>query len=279
MKLSNVLSVFILFAAVVFSPFEAHAAELYAILVGDTTDIALGTAMEQNLIAMQQHVTKIASSTGRHLTLTIIKGHEAQTGNVLKEVQNLKISSDDVVILYFSCHGYRPYDKLDPWPDLLFTLEGAGIEMNYLNHIIMEQNPRFLLSIADSCNSYVNGHIPTLRQRTAKTLTPQKVPRIDPKVERRVYQQLFNESSGVILMSGSHPGQVSWGIEGAGSFLTMSFLTALEEVISARNANVRWEDLLTITDRRVNELVTYFRSRESKPMEQTPQFQIMLRAE
>ncbi|MBA3602591.1 MAG: caspase family protein [Parachlamydiaceae bacterium] len=243
------------------------AATLHAVLVGDTNDQALGKAMKINIDNMHQELSRAADLTGLELNVVMTYGKSAKPQQVIKQIEQLEVNPDDVVIAFFSMHGYRTHDKSSQWPNLFFGEDYTGVELDYIVNSIREKNPRLLIALADSCNVYVNGgQIKTLDSPSA--LGAQYFMK---SYEKQNYKKLFLDSSGVIIASGSLPGTSAWGVNNVGSFMTMGLLESLQEVVK-RKSNAAWEDVFSQLEVRVG---TYMKSYGSKII-QTPQYVIDL---
>jgi hypothetical protein len=148
--------IFILFSSFLlinfFSVVSLNAADLHAILVGDSLNDSDRNGFEASIDLWHREVKRIAAYTGLQLQGVIFESFNCRLEDVLNYIQDLQIESDDVVILYFATHGSRPSSKETPWPHLHFSLDQKTIDFNYLNELIKDKEPRFFLSIADSCN-------------------------------------------------------------------------------------------------------------------------------
>src|SRR5271155_3631153 len=129
---------------------SAYAADLHAILVGDTTDSSLGTAFEKDLEFMQEKLKKIAKNTNLNLNVTLLQGNSVTPKKVLRQIESLQVSPDDVVVVYFTIHGFRTSSKASQWPSLYFGVSQQGVDFEAINEVVKNKNPRLLLSIADS---------------------------------------------------------------------------------------------------------------------------------
>ena len=87
------------------------------------------------------------------------------------------------------------------------------LRFSEITHCLEEKSPRFLIAIADCCNTYISEwHLPVHLQYTQD-------------VEFN-YRPLFQDSTGVILISSSSPGEASKATSYGGLY-TLSFLRNL----------------------------------------------------
>jgi hypothetical protein len=238
------------------------AANLHAVLVGDTVDASLGYAFEKNLLIMKNEMMRVAEKTDLNLNLVILKNESANRDNVIDQLVNLNVEDDDVVVLYFANHGYRSETQVNPWPSIYFNLSQNGLEFEYANEIILQKSPRFFLSIADSCNSPTipDGFIDTLKKMDAPLYKQMDVSESN-------YRKLFLDTSGVIIISSSLPGQYSWAWADQGGVFTLAFGSVME-LMSKGEFNADWFDILDETSMRIAMVLTF------KGITQTPQYSI-----
>ncbi len=244
-----------------------YGATLHAILVGDTNDRKLGTAMQANINNVYDELRKISDLTELELNITMTSGKSAKRKHVLRQIKELDIQPDDTVIAYFSMHGYRTSTKTTTWPNLFFGEEYNGVSFDYILKTIKDKNPRLLIAMADSCNVY----FPTDKVDTFGSLMAFGFGNFLTDLEKNNYKKLFLESSGVIIASGAVPGTVAWGIKDVGSLMTMAFLDSIHDVVLQED-DVSWEEILSQLETRIADYIKYHPS--NVPKTQIPQYAI-----
>jgi Caspase domain len=244
---------------------KVEAADMHVLLVGDTTDNTLGYAFQLDLNLMHDEVKKISQATGMKLNLSLYSGKQVTTENILDHVDKLDVNPDDVVIIYFSVHGYRTIDKQNQWPNLYFGSQGQGLDFDLVNQIVKAKNPRLILTIADSCNNYLPAgyYVPTI---TKKDFNPEK-----ESIIQKNYKKLFLESSGSIVISSSIPGQYSWAYTYKGGVYTLQFLKDLSLAVNNQEP-AQWAKLLEDINMNVLVLTT-----QQTNQSQQPQYELLLK--
>jgi hypothetical protein len=218
----------ILVFAIVCLPIQSWSADLHVILITDTLAPGIEQSVKADLTTLQNKVKIIANYTGLNLKETVFVGESLTTGTVMSALNEMIFESEDVVIFYYSGHGYRAYSKKNdnPWPTLFFSKENRGIDFYSLTELIMQKKPRFLLSLADCCNNIImDGFIPEVKvsdfsMRTLNTFSMEE--RL-----RQNYTALFLKSKGTILISSSKTGEFSWGTKYGGLY-TQAFFEFLD---------------------------------------------------
>jgi hypothetical protein len=225
------------------------AGDLYSILLCDTAAMNIGDSIEMDLKNMRDEVTRIQWYTNLRLVETEFSGENLIPSNVFQYVENLQLNPDDVVIFFFTGHGYRTRSKIDnPWPNLFCSITGQGIDYHYITKLIEEKNPALLLSICDCCNNILPES--SAPEVVSKDLIAEG---FDSRT-RRNYEKLFLETFGVIRIRSSDVGEYSWCNSQGAVFLT-AFLESFQK--HARNdKEASWEDIFNTTTSKVLKLQT-----------------------
>src|ERR1700733_3375785 len=95
------------------APTSIKAASLQAIIVADTFDLSIGDGASADLQKMRYAIQQIAKQTKLALKQDIIAGKNATPAKLLAKLNELKIKNNDVIIFFFSGHGYRTPSKND----------------------------------------------------------------------------------------------------------------------------------------------------------------------
>lgn len=223
-----------------------EASTLHTIMVADTTDVTIGDSTAIDLYKMRREFKKVEHYTGMEHNQISISGYDVLPENVLEALEPLEFDEDDVVIFYYSGHGYRTEDKEgNPWPNLYFSIVDEGIDLSLIRDILEEKNPRFLIVMADVCNSFVpDDFAPPLIARFWMS-------GMDEKIIEANYRSLFMENEGTLLISSSDVGEYSWGTNSGGLF-TVAFLKSLQKAVKSFDYP-EWELILDQTAQSISD--------------------------
>ncbi len=242
-----VISVITITSAISLSAYAA--ANLIAIIAADTTDSSIGFSVNADFDRMRQEMQTVANYTDLNLKEILIKGKSTTPSNLIKQLDAIKANADDVIVFYFSGHGFRTEQKgTSPWPNLFFSRTFEGVEYEYVMHKLLDKNPRLLITIADVCNSFWGDEAP-----------PRMIPRSIkmPTKEEKVianFKHLFVEDAGMINITSSTISETTWGDESGGKF-TIAFIDNLtKETESTKTAS--WNNLLKKTATEVTKATT-----------------------
>lgn len=208
------------------SPLEA--ATLHVIAVGDTSARDLRSSIELDVKKVEAHARASADYAGMDLNFCLLSSGRGLSRQVLRSIRELKTEEDDAIMFYYSGHGYRPSSKREtPWPNMFFTADGRGLELDLVCSILQEKQSRLVIVMADCCNNIIMDILaPPLAQEAPVT------PR-DPFLKESNYRKLFGEARGLITMASSQPGDVSYSVNSYGSLYTNAFMATFEKLVSA----------------------------------------------
>lgn len=210
---------------------ELGAASLRVLLVGDTNDRSIGKSVVTDLANVEKFVKHVAAATGLTLDLKTIKGGALKSRAIMDAVKKLKVESDDAVIFYYSGHGFRTKDVKTRWPLLHIPDAGIkGVDFQVVIDTLNQKNPRMLLAISDSCNSFID--TPS-RSVNTRAMRPE---------QEAAWKKLFVEFSGRIYASGSQVGQYSFGQDATGGAFTSRFLAIVHGAVTDAGAN--WDNIM-----------------------------------
>lgn len=210
------------------------AADFHAILIGDCYSKDIRQASKVDLEMMEKEVKAIARSGKFNLNMTVFHYEKPIASEILKAIKNLNPVKNDLVLFYFSGHGYRTSSSgTSPWPNLDFPIENCGIELKDIINILKEKNAALSIIIADCCNWKVP------EQAAPPILKGQLSNMKFSKYKINNYRKLFCKTNGIIATVSAKAGQPSY-CTSAGSFYTFSFLNALQQVLEREEAQVSW---------------------------------------
>ncbi len=236
--------ILILLACVLFgfTPIPLKSTEIHAIILVDTCDGTIGAQLENNLVMVSELFNNLSRTTEIPLHLYTFTGYDLAPENLFETIEQLSVEADDTVIFYFAGHGYRTYlkdEQNNQWPNLYMGPYSVAVDFFDVTQRLREKNPRFLLAITESCNSY-------LSYETAPPMV-KELPKLANIAKN--FRKLFIETRGVIMMSSSIPGEYSWIYPNGGAF-TLEFTRNLNNALFY-GAEVGWGKILNKTRRNI----------------------------
>ena len=218
-----------------FSQMEAK--QIHALLTADTIS-EVKVASVKDLKHIKKELQSIASATSMNLRTKVLNGTHLTKEQVSHWADNSNIQSDDVVFFYFTGHGLRTSKNQTIWPCIYFPPKKEIVDFCEIIDELTSKRAALCIIIADCCNNFVKA--PTFLAQKAY-LKPKNENHIASK---HMYKQLFTNTQGVIIASGSTPGKRSWCTQ-KGSIFTNALISSLKHELE--ESDPRWERILNKT--------------------------------
>lgn len=231
MKINKIfIPVFFLLILTCFNPI--YAASLHLILVGDTLAHDIEESVLKDVQNADKQALEICYQTGLTLKRYSFKKERATAENVQKYLQGLSVNVEDVVIFYFSGHGYRtPSKESNPWPNLYFTFNQSGLDLLDVASMIKQTKAHLSLVLADCCNNPIpDMFAPNVARRQVLAASPSRV--------QKNYQKLFLESDGQIIAVGADAGQFAYGNSANGGLFSHSYFETFNTLVNQMPSDI-----------------------------------------
>jgi hypothetical protein len=176
-----------------------------------------------------------------------------------KAIRSIKCGADDVLLFYYSGHGYRYADQTDLFPYMAFQssknqkLSSEMLSLKEVSQFLKQKKARLTLVLGDLCNSIININEPLTMEPTVN------VP--------ETYRQLFLYSKGDLIATSSKAGQPSIATS-FGSVWTMQLLKIMREAVSEGRI-MTWEEILTAAKNKTASQSQGYGGRSQDPVFQT----------
>lgn len=254
--MSRFTALLILFVASILSPWTGKAFAfvrsrpvLHAILATDDSAGDLGDSMRRDGVNMES--TLRAGIPDNRLRIHKVEPELMTQSFIIGATKNLRdVAENDSVLFYYSGHGaFDPRTKKH-----VFTLaNGDRIARDDVEVALKSLSPNLYVIISDCCATSVRGVSNGLKQVSPSSKSGGVG---NHKGVSRLLHQLFFETTGVVNITSSKPGQFSIGLSNGGLF-TNAMLTVLR-----RNAHrtLGWDGLFEET--RLETALSYRRSPE-----------------
>lgn len=208
---------------------------IHSIVVTNTEDTRIGGAPNRQLVL--DKVNQIAKLTDTELNLFDFHGEDWARETIMETVKNLKIGAKDSIIFYYFGHGTRIPSMKSRYPAMVLkSHEGLGLA--WVHKFLAAKNPRFLLTVSDSCNNEIpEGAISIVKSKWSDK---------DLAVG---YKKLFLDFKGRIAASGCIPGQYSYAYTSSGGMFSNRFMPLIEKYAAMEHMKYLskktcWKDLM-----------------------------------
>lgn len=219
-------TIFIFLSVFVLS-LPAYSQTLHALLFVNEKEPGREIDRKADMDNMKGFFRDIATQLGYNYNLRDNSDTQFTAAEVDQEIASLSVQKNDVVVFYYSGHGYN--QGTDQWPTLNFK------DKNYwLSDILKQLNGRtrsakLVLCVADCCNKGMNN-----AALPAESFNP---------ISSANMKTLFTGFQGrkTVLMSASKQGQYSWSDLQRGALFGICLRNAVYKYTDNSNDTPTWE--------------------------------------
>lgn len=188
---------------------------------------------------------KIANSLRYEFVEHSLSGYELTTQKVNRLMDNIspKITNKDIVIFYYSGHGFLNKGNNATFPNIV--VPSVPVASTVLHQKLLNQNPKFIITLIDACSDYIQldkqGTLLLIgKEFTGDDLSPEAL------FDKNKLELLFRKCNNV-MVTAAQPGFKAVQTE-KGSYFTRSFLEAFNEIMAPKYTHqITWEVILTQT--------------------------------
>lgn len=232
--------------------------KIWMIVVTDMLDEKVGKACTRDKENITYTFTNIAKKMGlQPPAVTYINAPQFSRQSVLNAISKIKPASTDIVIFYYSGHGYREFNDESPLPKMIlsndYTFENLtqkSLGIQAIVDSLSKKKSRFNLVINDCCNVECCP-VPSPGQGKDPLISPKS---IGLPVSTENFIKLFLEPKGTVVASSSMPKEYSVGNPEKGGFFTWYLRISLERQLSQFKRDLSWEDIFEEAARNANYL-------------------------
>jgi hypothetical protein len=228
--------------------------KLILIIVANTLDPVIGKGCSLDIKTVTSTIYELARKMEFNLLELVIEGLNYNNENVVSAVESLKPDSDDIVIFYYTGHGFR-FDKennlLPPQLDLqsspatnkIADIHRTTKNLNEIFEIIKNKGARLNLVIADCCNDEIN-FTRTFNKKDKKAAAAEEQ---QDELHKDTLREMFCVPTSSILVAAADKGLLSIVDDGVGSIFTLKFAQHLRKKLSSPLSDkneLHWDKLL-----------------------------------
>lgn len=221
---------------------------LHLLLIANTNDKTIGKTCAVDKEATFKTFEEIAGFLEINFAPTVIAGNDFSKINVEKALNGLKPGPNDIVIFYYSGHGFSNKEDRYAFPyldlrDKSYQQYGGQYTMNMeaIYQKIKSKGARLNLVLSDCCNndpSQSNNIIAEAPSTRTSSLGWDK---------NKCLALFLNPKKMSLLMTAAQKGELSAGNTNDGGFFTFNFRESLEKHIAIfeKNKDVSWNTIIT----------------------------------
>ena len=222
---------------------EQKSSRMFLLTVIDTEDEHIGQDCEMDRKKQQAYFSKIATKLDIPIIIKEVLGKELNKTNVLNKINELAPAKSDIVIFYYSGHGYSREDgRLFPYLDLRYDKDIAirkedELNMEEIYEMIKNKPGRLNLVISDCCNWHASAS--NAKSANIANTRPSSV---GLSIEN-IKALFMNPNRTSLMITAAAKGQVSAGNALEGGIFTGQFREALQKFMGINYENITWQQI------------------------------------
>ncbi len=224
---------------------------MHLLTVANTEDKLIGNSSQKDLLTITATFTRLAEQLGIKVVRNSISGPAYSISAVENAIKALNPGSDDIVVFYYSGHGYRRPEEVSRFPNMVLSnhytmasLSNFSLNVQEVYNTIVRKGARLNIIMSDCCNEKIAAE-PTRGNEILSTRSA-----LVPISFNNCMSLFFSPQPISILVTAADIGQLASGNPNIGGFFSWHFKTSLETHTSRLRSNVTWLQLLN--EARVN---------------------------
>ncbi len=220
--------------------------KMFLLLVANTNDKKIGKTCVIDKDNTQATLGEMAEFMGIQFVPTVIEGNDFSKANVDKAISGLRPGPNDIVVFYYSGHGFSDTRDASTFPymdlrDKSYQAFGGQYAMNIeaVYQKIKAKGARLNLVLSDCCNND-----PSQSSNISSEAPSTRVSSIG--WDKNKCLSLFINQKRSLLVTAAQKGELSAGNGADGGFFTYNFREALEKMvgIASKKANPTWDEIV-----------------------------------
>ncbi|MEO6819604.1 MAG: caspase family protein [Ginsengibacter sp.] len=231
----------------------ARKEKIFLLVVANTNDEIIGASAKKDFDDINGTITTLSANLGMKLIATRINGinfNKKNVDNALINLKKAKPTKDDIVIFYYSGHGFRYDNDTSPYPRMQLKESFSQKELDHNNlsleevyNQILKLGARVSIVLADCCNDKINAQRPIgrgiLTGRGVGYNTTSQSLNMD-----NCNALFFSKEPVKIIASSAQVNQLASGNPTLGGFFTYFFNSFLKKSLYTYEKNDSWFRLL-----------------------------------
>jgi Caspase domain len=223
--------------------------KLFLVVVANTTDSSIGLSSKKDLDNVTKTFTGLAKDLGMEVIATYISGDGFSKKAVEKAISKptLNPSPIDIVVFYYSGHGFRYADDTSKYPRISLRTSPkmarskSNLSIEEIYQQIVKLGAKVNIVLSDCCNENIG--IP--RPVGKDILGPRGSETWPGKINMdNCNALLFPEKQVSILVGSAEINQLASGNPSMGGFFTAFFRAELEKTLYGYQSSKSWKNML-----------------------------------
>lgn len=230
---------------------EKRKEKIHLIVVANTMDTTVAASSLIDIGNMISTFSQLAADLNMDILITKIMDLNLTKTAVNRALAGLKPAPSDIVVFFYSGHGFRYANDVSNYPRILLrTNPIADANKNNLSfeeifNTLIKKKARVTLAISDCCNGAIDESVPF---GPSQIITRSRRNQSAPGLNMAVCQRLFFPPKPLAILIGSaDKNQLAAGNPRLGGYFTNTFTTELRTKLYGIANDATWRSILDNT--------------------------------
>ncbi len=231
----------------------SQTANFYLVVVANTSDKSIGTTVVKDKTKVIENYAQVARLLNLKFNSVALSGKEFSKANVETAINNLHPGFNDIVVFYYSGHGFNDkgssskYPFMDLRTDPLKEYPTVGVNALNIENVykqIVAKGARLNIVISDCCNADIG-----MSSTSAAQVNVTRPSTLGPNLNS--YISLFLDNKPVsILMTAAAKGERSGGNDNDGGIFTNNFMISFDKYTGKFfEKTPTWDDIIQLAQK------------------------------
>ncbi|WP_348072110.1 caspase family protein [Dyadobacter sp.] len=230
--------------------------KLYLITVANTLDSTIAKSTRRDVANVVKIFTQLTTDANMDMLTQMVIDSALSKRAVELVLAKLRPSPVDIVVFYYSGHGFRYSNDKSEYPRMsLRTSQKAELSKNNMSvegiyKVLLTKKARVTIVLSDCCNDDIGEPVPS-----GPTLMKSRGPSGDyiPVLNKGVMNRLFFPQKPLAILIGSADrNQLAVGNPSLGGYFTNSLTVELRKVLYGMPENATWVSILANTKKQAS---------------------------
>ena len=241
---------------------------LYLISVINSKDEDISVNCVEDGKKISSYFKRITTSLEIRFVEKKLTGNDFNVTAVKNAIKNVRPGKDDIVVFYYSGHGFRwkgdigfPFPQMGLYygrPPSWDHMAAFSLNIEDIYKEIQAKGARLNLVLSDCCNTIVNRR----RVEIKDTVKPQVGPGYYD-ISKRAAMALFLQTQASLLICAAEKGQASNCSNSYNSFFTTSMLNSIRMGLKTTGPNPQWMDIVRKAEGETSTLASKYKEQQN----------------
>jgi len=241
---------------------------LYLIAVINSKDEDISVNCIEDGKKVSSYFKRLTTSLEIRFVEKKLTGNDFNVTAVKAAIKNIHPGKDDIVVFYYSGHGFRwkgdigfPFPQMGLYygkPPSWDHMAAFSLNIEDIYSEIQAKGARLNLVMSDCCNTIVNRRRLEIKDTAKSQVGPGYY-----DISKRAAMALFLQTQASLLISAAEKGQASICSNSYNSFFTTSMINSIRMGLKTSGANPQWMDIVRKAEGETSTLASKYKEQQN----------------